>query len=266
MTKSITLVTQETMYHELAACALTETLKHIDVKEVLTFSDKEILPSARNVHVDHFPSVNDYCEFMIKGMQEHVTTDHILFVQWDAMANDSTQWTDDFLQYDYIGAPWPWDTEGSNIGNGGFSLRSKRLLDDLTSPAIKLDGTNEDQVIGQKYRPFLETKGIRYAPTKLAAQFSYELGERTPSFGFHGPWNVVAYADIDTVDYYVEHMSYTGWNIHKWHHFLFALSERKETHAHIPFAMQQLSQHSPELVLPAIEWLANHSSFWASAK
>jgi hypothetical protein len=263
---SITLVTQETMYHALAARALTETLKHIEVQDVLTFSDQQLLPGARNVHVDHFPSVNDYCEFMIRGICQHVTTDHILFVQWDAMAHDATQWTDEFLKYDYIGAPWPWDSEGRNIGNGGFSLRSRRLLEELQSPAIQLNNVNEDQVIGQVYRPQLESCGIKYPSTALAAQFSYELGPRVPSFGFHGPWNVIAYADLDTADYYIEQMSYAGWNIHKWHHFLSAIGDRVELHYRIPFVMQQLTQHSSELVLPVLEWLASHSTFWANAR
>jgi hypothetical protein len=258
---SITLVTQETMYHELAARALTETLKHITVDEVLTFSDKEILAGARNVQVDHFPSVNDYCEFMLRGMQEHVTTDHILFVQWDAMAHDASQWTDTFLRYDYIGAPWPWDGEGNNIGNGGFSLRSKRLLDQLQDPVIELGSTNEDQVIGQKYRTYLETKGIRYAPTPLAAQFSYELGDYAPSFGFHGPWNVVRFADIDTVDLYISKMNYQGWNIYKWHHLLEAITNRS-LYSHVGHVVEQMGQHSPDLFDSVVQWLARDHSFW----
>lgn len=265
---SITLVTQETMYHTLAARALTETLKHIDVSEVLTFSNKEILPGARNVHVDHFPSVTNYCEFMLRGMQEHVTTDHILFVQWDAMAYNSACWSDEFLEYDYIGAPWPWKTEGSNIGNGGFSLRSRRLLDALRDPTIQMDATdpdavNEDQVIGCSDRKYLETAyGIKYPTTQVAAQFSYELGPYSPSFGFHGPWNVVKLADMNTVEYYVEHMSYVGWNIYKWHHFLLELTLRG-CYDMIGPAVEQLGTHSPELLGPTVDWLKQEHQFWA---
>lgn len=268
---SITLVTQETMYHKLAARALTETLKHIEVDEVLTFSDQEILPGARNVHVDHFPSVVEYCEFMLRGMREHVTTDHVLFVQWDAMAYNGAAWTDDFLKYDYIGAPWPWKSNGQNVGNGGFSLRSRRLLDALADPAIQMDAANpdavnEDQVIGQSSRPYLETRyGIRYPETGLAAQFSYELGQYYPSFGFHGPWNVAKLADMSTLDYYCEHMSFKGWNIHKWHHWLLALTERG-CYNNVSMSMDQLELHSPELISPVVEWLASEHSFWAQFK
>lgn len=262
---SITLVTQETMHHALAARALTETLKHIEVSEVLTFSDRELLPGARNVYVDHFPSVNDYCEFMIKGMQEHITTDHVLFVQWDAMAYDQTMWTDEFLKYDYIGAPWPWEHEGRNIGNGGFSLRSRRLLDALKDPAIQLGGINEDQVIGQNERTYLEQEHkIKYAPTALAAQFSYELGQYSPSFGFHGPWNVIKFSHRDTVEFYITHMDYTGWNIYKWHHVLEAVEQAKYYDL-IPGLIGHLRTNSPDLVLPVFQWLASESHFWQQA-
>lgn len=267
---SITLVTQETMYHDLAARALSETLKHIDVDEVLVFSNQQIFDGARHVHVDHFPDVNKYCEFMLRGMIEHVNTDHILFVQWDAMAYDRTQWTDEFLKYDYIGAPWPWEPEGQNVGNGGFSLRSRKLLEALQDPVIQMDpanpkAVNEDQVIGVAHRPYLETKyGIKYPPTALAAQFSYELGDHAPSFGFHGPWNVLAFSDMETVKYYIEHINYAGWNIYKWHHFLVAM-EFRELHDYIPFVMDQLVKNSPDLITPVFQWLSSESEFWKSA-
>lgn len=262
---SITLVTQETIHYELSARALTETLKHIEVSEVLTFSNREILPGARLVHVDHFPSVGDYCEFMVKGMREHITTDHILFVQWDAMAYNRSMWTDEFLECDYIGAPWPWEGEGRNIGNGGFSLRSRRLLDALTDPLVQLNGTNEDQVIGQNERKYLEQAySIRYATTALASQFSYELGPHVPSFGFHGPWNVIKFASRDTAEYYVTHMDYAGWNIYKWHHMLEAV-EQVKYYDMIPALVDQLRKNSPDLVLPVLQWLASESHFWKQA-
>ena len=268
---SITLVTQETMYHSLAQRALTETLKHIDVTEVVTFSDKEILPGAKLVHVDHFPNVSEYCEFMLRGMLEHINTDHILFVQWDAMAYNKAAWTDDFLKYDYIGAPWPWYPVGKNVGNGGFSLRSRRLLEALQDTKIQMDpaipeAVNEDQVIGNYHRPYLEQHyGIKYPETGIAAQFSFELGQYYPSFGFHGPWNVIKLSDMDTIDFYINNMNYQGWNIHKWHHLLFELVARS-CFDHIPYAIDQLWQHSPDLVLPVLEWLAKEQAFWTLKK
>lgn len=266
---SITLVTQETIHHKLAARALSNTLAQHDFDDVLVFSDQNFMPGARHVKVDHFPTVDDYCTFMLKGIAEHVTTDHILFVQWDAMAYDSTQWTDEFLKYDYIGAPWPWYPEGKNVGNGGFSLRSKWLLEACLSDRIKTnasdpDSVNEDQVIGVSQRAFLESAcGITYAPTALAAQFSYELGPYRPSFGCHGPWNVVKLADLDTVDYYVHNIDYRGWNIHKWHHILYAAVDRG-LYDHVPLLVDKLAEHSPDLLMMTLAWLRQEQQFWQS--
>jgi hypothetical protein len=40
---------------------------------------------------------------------------------------------DEFLEFDYIGAPWIKPKENSNVGNGGFSLRNKELMIEITS-------------------------------------------------------------------------------------------------------------------------------------
>jgi hypothetical protein len=274
MSKSITLVTVETMYHDLARRALEETLKHIDVKEVVVFSDREILPGSTTVLTKPIKSFRDYNEIMLKNMWPFIDTDHILFAQWDAMAYDGTKWSDQFLEYDYIGAVWPWAPEGQNMGNGGFSLRSRKLLLACKDPAIQLHEQRkfieEDAVQCVDHKQLLESKyGIKFAPTELAQQFSHEIQEGSyeykPGFGFHGQWNVVKLADLDVVDYFIPRMDYKGWNIHKWHHFLYELGERAEAHHHMPFVMQQITQHSPELVLPVMEWLARHSKFWAAA-
>jgi hypothetical protein len=38
---------------------------------------------------------------------------------------------DGFLKYDYIGAPWTKPKEGSFIGNGGLSIRTKQKMIDI---------------------------------------------------------------------------------------------------------------------------------------
>lgn len=52
----------------------------------------------------------------------------ILIYQEDSCIFNSN--IDDFLQYDYIGAPWPigQDDNANLVGNGGFSLRSKSVM------------------------------------------------------------------------------------------------------------------------------------------
>ena len=47
--KDITLVVIDFLNHELAKFSIEQTLKHIDVKEVLIVSDREIISGARHI-------------------------------------------------------------------------------------------------------------------------------------------------------------------------------------------------------------------------
>lgn len=143
-------------------------------------------------------SLEDYSRFMLFELWKHIDTDFALVIQADSWVLRPELWTNEFLDYDYVGAPWVADTHftaegvGVRVGNGGFSLRSKKLLKsfiDLNLPFT--DGgkgfTHEDGQISNYHRKTLEDSGIKFAPVKLAALFSHEtdVPESVPSFGFH---------------------------------------------------------------------------------
>lgn len=253
----ITLVAIEWQWYDLTRYAIEHSLKNIDVKEVVIISDKEILPGAKHIHMNPVNGYTEYNRVMLKQVAEHINTDHALYVQWDGIANRRDLWQPEFLNYDYIGAPWPWKPEGENIGNGGFSLRSRRLLDACAEDnSINLTEqiNTEDSVISSQ-RKYLESKyNIKFAPTDLAKQFSYELGNMRDTFGFHGLWNVFAYMSDADMDYYVQHINWENWNVYKWHHVMRAIIDkgRKDLYTH---ALEQLIQHSPELLQPVAAWL-----------
>jgi hypothetical protein len=117
----------------------------------------------------------------------------MLLVQWDGYVVDPSAWSAEFLQYDYLGAKWHWFTDGMTVGNGGFTLRSKRLLDLLASGRLAVDTSiNEDVLICRVHRPVLERDyGICFAPESIADRFSYERSPPNgPTFGYHGLWNM----------------------------------------------------------------------------
>lgn len=205
MPKDITLVIVDNYCHKLAKFSIEKTLQNIDCKEVITFSDKEIINGAKLVPIKKSITVYDYSQIMLKHLWLHVETEHALVIQWDGMAVDKNQWDDEYLKYDYIGSPW-----GDNqIGNGGFSLRSKRLIDTLRDQQIRLGGDSgelEDVAICKEFRNLLETKGIRYAPVELANKFSVEHRYVCPTFGFHGIWNAARYFDINDLRFISENM------------------------------------------------------------
>lgn len=136
-----------------------------------------------------------YSRFMLQHLRPYVRTSHVLCLQWDGYVLDGRRWNPAFLDYDYIGAPWPHFDDGHTVGNGGFSLRSARLLDACV--ALGIDGPSEDVAICRTHRTALKRDfGIRFAPEALARSFSFERYAATGTeFGFHGIFNLVDLVD-----------------------------------------------------------------------
>lgn len=132
-------------------------------------------------------SVEKYSEWVIKHAADCVETSHMLIIQHDGYVINPNEWDNSWLQYDYIGATW-WYEDGMNVGNGGFSLRSKRLMQ--LAQTICMQTHPEDHHICRTYRRELEEQGMKFAPDEVADKFSYE-GYRQPGkflngqFGFH---------------------------------------------------------------------------------
>ena len=132
-----------------------------------------------------------YSEFMLHALAAHFTTSHVLCVQWDGYVLNPQGWDPAFLEYDYIGAPWPHFKDGMRVGNGGFSLRSRRLVEACGSLPIAAE--SEDVAICRTFRPLLEQRfGLRFAPEDVARRFAYERTAPTGGeFGFHGAFNMI---------------------------------------------------------------------------
>lgn len=154
-------------------------------------------------------SKEEYSRVICQYIPKFIGTSHMLICQWDSGVIHPELWKDDWLKYDYIGAPWPADiakTIGRPkeehrpcVGNGGFSLRSRRLMDwvsQRTYPMLQSgehpDMVNEDVVICRSWRKEAEAAGFVFAPIAVAAEFSVEhpIPLITPpkTFGFHGQW------------------------------------------------------------------------------
>jgi len=139
--------------------------------------------------------IGDYGHFIISGLADYVFTDFCITVHWDGYGINREHWTEEFLEYDYIGAPWPphmTSNAACRVGNGGFSLRSKRWLEaGRAAPAYANEP--EDVFCCRKYVNHYRGYGCKIAPIDLALRFSFE--NQIPeypdwsiekSFGFHG--------------------------------------------------------------------------------
>jgi len=82
----------------------------------------------RVIQIPHIGSIKKYSDFMIKELYKYIETDFALIIQHDGFVLNASAWSDSFLQYDYIGGPW-YHLGDLRVGNGGFSLRSKKLVD-----------------------------------------------------------------------------------------------------------------------------------------
>lgn len=263
MKKDITLVAIDFKYHELTRRGLEQSIAAVNPKEVVVVSDQNILPGSTWVPTKPVAGMQEYAQLMLKWTWPLIDTKHALYVQWDGMATRPDLWDDEFLKYDYIGAPWPWQPEGRKVGNGGFSLRSRKLLHvcgfDSDIQLTNQEPIAEDNIIGQHNRAYLEREyDIKFAPTDVAKRFSFELGDYRESFGFHGLWNIFNRLGQEDMDYFYPRIDYNNWNIHKWHHTLSAVIRRGRMDIY-EYMLGKLIENNPELLQPIAEWLDQDS-------
>ena len=194
----VTLVLVETREHALARLALEDCLRVAKFGDVLIATDKpaefEGLDYKPRFHaVEDWPTKEGWARSMWYDVPPLLRTSHMLGIQWDSWIIDPTMWRDEFLDYDFCGAPW-WYKDGKNVGNSGFCLKSTRLARFLAKNRDKFpcDTSVEDDLLCRKYRPKLEDLGFSWAPEKVAYDFSFEgcAGNRpTKHFGFHAAFN-----------------------------------------------------------------------------
>jgi hypothetical protein len=179
--------------HNISKVALDDILGKAEFKDVLIFTDqpdKVAISGARYFNVPDWNNKKDAGRFYYAEAAKHFETDFGLFMEWDAGIYDASKWQDAFLAYDYIGAPWNTRDE-MKVGNGGFTIMSKRLGHFLcenrqTFPVY----TDWDVCRTQRYK-IEDANGFKWAPFDLAHEFSWELvNPRSPNtFGYHGIFN-----------------------------------------------------------------------------
>jgi hypothetical protein len=190
----VTLVCVDTREPTFALWAMRRTMSGIRFGDVVLFTEAARLAEppehARVVDV-RVDTIEEYSQFMLRGLAGHTHTSHVLVIQWDGFVTHPQHWSADFLQWDYIGARWHDRPRDQSVGNGGFSLRSRRLLQALQDPQIRISHP-EDVCICSENRLLLEQRhGIRIAPPEVAERFAYErIAPDGPTFGFHGLFNL----------------------------------------------------------------------------
>jgi len=135
---NVTLVTVTSVHLEDTVDALKYCCRGLDFSSVKFISHRKPsnLPNdfifCRCSLID---SLESYSRFMMYSLKDYIDTAFCLNVQRDGVVIHPEQWKNTFLEYDYIGAPWPIHKNFCDqndvyhrVGNGGFSLRSKKFL------------------------------------------------------------------------------------------------------------------------------------------
>jgi hypothetical protein len=210
---------------ESALKSIEASTLNIEYEKVVLITPDLNIKSNNKISVSHINKMswNDYNEFILKDLTNYFDTTYVLLTQDDGFVSNSENWTDEFFEYDYIGAPWPiyltnhllvnlsnntdfhgnpfktnipklpnYDLHNYRVGNGGFSFRSKRLCNLTKNYANKYPEKPEDCIISLYEREDIYNHDMYIAPVKVAAKFSVESPNEfnltrdiSQTFGFH---------------------------------------------------------------------------------
>ena len=167
--------------------------ERIEFAEIVFISPFDIkIEGIRYYKIDPV-SYEDYNKFIIYSLSDYINTEHCLTIQDDGYPLNPEFWAEKFLDYDYIGCPWPNDANGipgTKVGSGGFSLRSKKLLE-WGKTLEWINGGNEDYLLTVNNRQKLLKTDLKIGTLEIAKQFGVEnkldeLHTLGTCFGFHG--------------------------------------------------------------------------------
>lgn len=195
--------------------ALEYSMRGIDFGAVKFISHEEPKDMPEGITFEKYSgydniSYKEFSYYCIYKLVEHVDTEYMLMIHPDGYIINPSLWDDEFLKWDYIGAPWP-SVENSyidpfgnqhRVGNGGFTLRHRKVLEIPHKVEIPFEvntgdfykhmnakAYNEDGNICVHNRHIFEQQGVKFAPIDIAVRFSQEIpvpeSQGVVPFGFH---------------------------------------------------------------------------------
>jgi len=160
----------------------------------------------KQLGVDNLTSY-DYNKLMISvDFLKEIPTEVFLLFQTDSIiCQNNKSLINDFLKYDYVGAPWrdnaisylidqypiladrynKVNNENGFVGNGGLSLRRKSKMLEIVNNCPYPIGLPEDVYFSIACKDIVLNK----PPIELAKSFSMESISTPVSFGVHRTWN-----------------------------------------------------------------------------
>lgn len=127
-------------------------------------------------------SMRDYNALMLsKRLWRNLNAERVLMFQWDSILLKPG--IEEFLEWDYIGAPWKFQDWG---GNGGLSIRNPKTMMEIIDKGNWDGQLNEDVFISNE---MYKSQGTYYqmnlAPREECEKFSVESIYKLGTLGAH---------------------------------------------------------------------------------
>jgi hypothetical protein len=190
---NVTIVCFSGTTPEQAVSSIKYSTQHINFAKKIVFSHQRPTNITADINFECIEKLSHhtYSKFILHELNNFIDTEFCLITHDDGFVINPQLWNDNFLSYDYIGAPWRAHYPHARVGNGGFSLRSKKFIS--LCQQLSWNGGHEDSECCIFNRNFFIKNGCKYAPIEVAMKFALE--SKIPEcsnysldtcFGFHG--------------------------------------------------------------------------------
>ena len=111
----VTLVAMSSVHMQATVKAMRYSMRGIEFGDAVLISDQKPLFLPRDIRFSQtskLQNIDDFNYKMVYELGSHIHTDYAMIVHADGFVVHPEMWRDEFLDYDYIGAPWPLPKEG----------------------------------------------------------------------------------------------------------------------------------------------------------
>jgi len=172
---------------QVTLCCIGSEKYREQQQKALDYSSKDIEFGAIKNIIIKADTIDEWNRAVVFDLGDYIDTDFALLIHPDGFVVHPEEWSNAFLNYDFIGAPFPLPTDDfsyrdingeiQRVGNS-VSIRSKRLLrlpKKLGMEWKSFHGFyNEDGYISVNMRHIFENYNCKFAPLKIAKYFSRE--------------------------------------------------------------------------------------------
>ena len=183
-------------------CCIGSEKYKSEQQKALDYSSKNIEFGAIKNIIVNTNTIDEWNKTVVFDLGDHIDTDFALLIHPDGGIGEPQLWRNEWLNYDFIGAPFPLPTDNfsyrdingkiQRVGNS-ISLRSKKLLQLPKKIGMEWKSFNgyfnEDGYICINMRHVFEQHGCKFAPFEEALLFGKEMplpeNKGVKTFAYH---------------------------------------------------------------------------------